>query len=103
MYVNLHGGPMPVIDPANFNFAINNAFQQVKRLPEHQSIWWDFSEWMLTNYKMYIGCSDCCYCRGSEFLIRDRRCIDYTDDQRTWEIIAYDDDSLAVMFKLKYA
>ena len=92
---------MPIIDPANFNFAINNAFQQVKRMPGHQAIWWNFAEWMLTNYKMYVSCSDCCFCRDTDNLIRD--CSDYTDDQRTWQIIAYDDDGLAVMFKLEYA
>jgi hypothetical protein len=85
----------------NLDTEIHNAFQQVKHMYEYRLRWWNFAEWMATNYKIHVGCSDCRFCRDPRADYRD--CDRYTDEDRKWQLIAFDDEGLATMFKLKYA
>ena len=85
----------------NIDTAIHHAFQQVRHMPAYRMGMWNFAEWMVTNYKIHVGCSECLFCRDPRADPRD--CDRYMGEDRKWQLIAFDDEGLAIMFKLKYA
>jgi hypothetical protein len=76
----------------NLDTAINNALKQIKHFPQYRMGMFTFSDWLQSNYKMKV-----------ELISLGNGDEDCREEDRKWQLIAFDDEGLATMFKLKYA